>query len=95
MPTDTMTRREMRLQRIEEHVEFENAHDLDGILGTLAPEPVSEDRVASERIYYDRATVLSQVGLFRDPRTPLARILTPLRHPITITRALSRAFLRP
>ena len=173
MRTSTMTRREARLQRVEEHVGFENAHDLDGILGTLAPEPVfqdlawndtrvglpevrahyaellrgipnlaidvsrchaadetvlleatvrgthigtlhglpatgrrfefplcavytfdEEDRVAGERIYYDRATVLAQVGLFRDPRTPLGRWLTPLRHPFTVTRALSRAFLR-
>lgn len=51
------------------------------------------DRIASERIYYDRATPLGQVGLFQDPRTRLGRWLTPLQHPITVTRALSRALL--
>ncbi|MGH7544886.1 MAG: ester cyclase [Gemmatimonadota bacterium] len=52
------------------------------------------DRLAGERIYHDRATPLSQVGLFQDPRTRLGRVLTPLQHPITTTRALFRALLR-
>lgn len=49
------------------------------------------DRIAGERIYYDRATPLGQLGLFQDPRTRLGRVLTPVQHPITTTRALFRA----
>jgi steroid delta-isomerase-like uncharacterized protein len=52
------------------------------------------NRLAGERIYYDRATPLGQVGLFQDPRTRLGRVLTPVQHPITVTRALFRALLR-
>ena len=43
-----------------------------------------------ERIYYDRASVLRQLGLFREPTTPAGKFLTPLAHPITIARALLR-----
>ena len=49
-------------------------------------------KLAGERIYYDRATVLHQVGLFHEPRTRVGRLLTVLAHPLTVGRALSRAF---
>lgn len=49
--------------------------------------------IAGERIYYDRATPLGQAGLFQDPRKILGRIATVIRHPLTVTRALSRASL--
>lgn len=53
-----------------------------------------EQKLAGEKIYYDRATSLSQVGLFHDPGTLLGQITTPLFHPITIVRALARNLLR-
>ncbi|HYU52308.1 MAG TPA: ester cyclase, partial [Gemmatimonadaceae bacterium] len=45
------------------------------------------NRIAGERIYYDRATVLRQLGIFREPSSLLGRALTALTHPVTITRA--------
>jgi predicted ester cyclase len=45
------------------------------------------DRLAGERIYYDRGTVLRQLGIFREPSRGLGRVLTALTHPITIARA--------
>ena len=48
------------------------------------------DRLAGEKIYYDRATVLRQVGVFREPDTRSGRILTALTHPVTMVRAIGR-----
>lgn len=50
--------------------------------------------LAGERIYYDRATVLRQLGIFHDPDRGLGRALMPLTHPITIGRAVMRAIRR-
>jgi steroid delta-isomerase-like uncharacterized protein len=50
----------------------------------------ADGKLAGERIYYDRATVLRQLGVFREPTTLAGKILTPLAHPITIARALFR-----
>ena len=44
--------------------------------------------LASERIYYDRATVLRQLGVFREPTTLAGRVGTLLAHPLTILGAL-------
>ena len=49
-----------------------------------------DDRLAGERIYYDRATVLRQLGVFHEPQTTLGRITTVLMHPLTILQALAR-----
>lgn len=48
------------------------------------------DRLAGEKIYYDRATVLRQVGVFHEPDTRPGRLLTGLRHPVTMVRAIAR-----
>jgi steroid delta-isomerase-like uncharacterized protein len=48
------------------------------------------DRLAGERIYYDRGTVLGQLGMFHEPLAGLGRIVTALSHPITIARAYLR-----
>ncbi len=48
----------------------------------------ADGKLAGERIYYDRATVLRQLGVFREPTTLAGKILTPFAHPITIARAL-------
>jgi len=50
----------------------------------------ADDRLAGERIYYDRATVLRQLGVFREPSSNLGRVLTALTHPVTIARAFLR-----
>jgi len=50
----------------------------------------SDDRLAGERIYYDRAAVLSQLGVFRDPSKGFGRVISALTHPLTIARAYLR-----
>jgi steroid delta-isomerase-like uncharacterized protein len=52
------------------------------------------DKIAGEKIYYDRATVLSQIGLFHEPTTVLGQVMTSLTHPLTLGRVLCRHFLR-
>jgi steroid delta-isomerase-like uncharacterized protein len=47
-------------------------------------------KIASERIYYDRAGVLSQVGLFSEPVGVFGRLATALTHPLTLVRAYGR-----
>jgi hypothetical protein len=48
------------------------------------------DRLSGERIYYDRATVLGQLGVFREPTGSLGRLLTAINHPLTIAKAFAR-----
>ena len=52
------------------------------------------DHLAGEKIYYDRATVLRQLGIFREPQTILGQISILATHPLTIARALARRLLR-
>ena len=51
------------------------------------------DRLAGERIYYDRGTVLRQMGIFHEPESALGMISILATHPVTIARALARAIL--
>src|SRR5579862_7056107 len=51
------------------------------------------DRLAGEKIYYDRGTVLRQLGVFHEPQSMLGRIGILVTHPITIARAIARAAL--
>ena len=44
------------------------------------------DRLAGERIYYDRATVLRQLGVFHEPDHAAGRLATVLMHPFTTWR---------
>lgn len=53
----------------------------------------SRDQLAGERIYYDRATVLRQLGVFHEPESLLGRIATLATHPVTIASALLRRLL--
>ena len=53
-----------------------------------------EDRLAGERIYYDRGSVLRQLGVFHEPRSLLGQICIAATHPITIARAFLRKLLR-
>lgn len=50
-------------------------------------------KLASETIYYDRAGVLRQVGLYHEPVGILGRLVTALTHPVTLTRAYVRKLL--
>ncbi len=54
----------------------------------------SEDRLAGERIYYDRGTVLRQLGVFHEPQSLLGQISILATHPATIARAFARKLLR-
>jgi steroid delta-isomerase-like uncharacterized protein len=51
-------------------------------------------RLAGEKIYYDRGTVLRQLGVFHEPAGALGRVCTLLTHPITVTRAFMRKLRR-
>jgi steroid delta-isomerase-like uncharacterized protein len=54
----------------------------------------ADDRLAGEKIYYDRATILNQVGVFHEPRTVLGQACILATHPITVARAFARKFRR-
>src|SRR5206468_4071002 len=54
----------------------------------------ADDRLAAERIYYDRGVVLGQLGLFHEPLRGWGRVVTALSHPVTIARAYLRRFPR-
>jgi steroid delta-isomerase-like uncharacterized protein len=45
-------------------------------------------RLIGERVYFDQATILRQLGLARDPASLLGRVSIVLGHPLTIARAL-------
>jgi steroid delta-isomerase-like uncharacterized protein len=53
-----------------------------------------DNRLAGERIYYDRGTVLRQLGVFHEPRSLLGQISILATHPTTIGRAFLRKLLR-
>ena len=48
------------------------------------------DRLAGERIYYDRATLLRQLGVFHEPDGALGRVTTLLTHPVTMAQVAMR-----
>ncbi len=48
------------------------------------------DALVGERVYYDVATVLQQLGIARDPATLTGRLETAASHPLTISRAVVR-----
>jgi steroid delta-isomerase-like uncharacterized protein len=53
----------------------------------------ADDGLAGEKIYYDRATVLRQLGVFHESQTILAQISILATHPVTIARAIARKLL--
>ena len=46
--------------------------------------------IVCERVYFDSATILRQLGIAHDPLTLTGRVATVLNHPVTIGRALVR-----
>jgi steroid delta-isomerase-like uncharacterized protein len=53
-----------------------------------------DGKLAGERIYYDRATVLRQCGVFREPTSVSGRFLLFLNHPINLMSAWLRGAKR-
>jgi steroid delta-isomerase-like uncharacterized protein len=53
-----------------------------------------DDRLAGEKIYYDRGTVLRQLGIFHEPRSVVGQISILATHPATMARAFARKLLR-
>jgi steroid delta-isomerase-like uncharacterized protein len=53
-----------------------------------------DNRLAGERIYYDRATVLRQLGVLHEPESLPGRISTALMHPVTMIQIVARTCLR-
>ncbi len=53
-----------------------------------------DGKLAGEKIYYDRATVLRQCGVFREPTSPSGRLLLFLNHPLNIISAFLRGSRR-
>jgi steroid delta-isomerase-like uncharacterized protein len=49
-----------------------------------------DDKLVCERVYFDQATVLRQLGIARDPLTLTGRVETLIGHPLTIGRGLLR-----
>jgi len=54
----------------------------------------ADDRLSGERIYYDRGTVLRQLGVFHEPESLPGRVFILLSHPLTIALALARMLQR-
>lgn len=48
------------------------------------------DQLAGEKIYYDRGTVLRQLGVFHEPQSLLGRLSIAATHPVTLARAVVR-----
>jgi steroid delta-isomerase-like uncharacterized protein len=53
-----------------------------------------EDRLVCERVYFDSATILRQLGIAHDPLSLRGRVATVLNHPLTIGRAVIRGLAR-
>src|SRR3954452_243205 len=49
-----------------------------------------EDRLVGERVYFDSATILRQLGIAHDPLTLTGRVATVVNHPVTVGRAVVR-----
>jgi steroid delta-isomerase-like uncharacterized protein len=54
----------------------------------------AQDRLTGERVYYDRATVLKQLGVFHEPETFAGRLATVVAHPLTIARITAGGIVR-
>jgi steroid delta-isomerase-like uncharacterized protein len=44
--------------------------------------------IVCERVYFDQATIMRQLGVARDPASLAGRVTTLISHPVTIGRAL-------
>jgi steroid delta-isomerase-like uncharacterized protein len=46
------------------------------------------EKIVGERVYFDQATILRQLGVAHDPQSVAGRVTTALSHPVTVGRAL-------
>ncbi len=46
------------------------------------------EKIVIERVYFDQATIMRQLGVAHDPSSAAGRISTLVTHPVTIGRAL-------
>ncbi|HVJ05960.1 MAG TPA: ester cyclase [Candidatus Saccharimonadales bacterium] len=53
-----------------------------------------DERLAGEKIYYDRGMVLKQLGVFHEPQSAMGQFTTLLTHAVTILRALGKNLFR-
>lgn len=49
------------------------------------------ERIVCERVYFDQASILRQLGVAHDPSSLAGRLTTLISHPFTIGRALLRS----
>ena len=61
-------------------------------LAIFAFEPAGEG-IVCERVYFDSATILRQLGIAHDPLTLKGRVATVVNHPLTVGRAVLRGVL--
>jgi steroid delta-isomerase-like uncharacterized protein len=54
----------------------------------------NDNRLAGEKIYYDRATLLQQLGIIDDPESLRGRITAALTHPVTVARIVTQRISR-
>ena len=53
-----------------------------------------DERLVCERVYFDAATILRQLGIAHDPLSLRGRIATVFNHPLTIGQAVARRLRR-
>jgi hypothetical protein len=53
-----------------------------------------QDAIVCERVYFDSATILRQLGIAHDPATLRGRLAIVLNHPLTVAAAVGRALAR-
>jgi steroid delta-isomerase-like uncharacterized protein len=49
------------------------------------------ERIVCERVYFDQASIMRQLGVAHDPSSIAGRLTTLISHPLTIGRALLKA----
>jgi steroid delta-isomerase-like uncharacterized protein len=54
----------------------------------------ADNRLAGEKIYYDRGMVWQQLGIAHDPQSVLGRLTILATHPVTMARAYAGKLLR-
>jgi steroid delta-isomerase-like uncharacterized protein len=57
---------------------------------TVAVFEFEGDRIVCERVYFDAATILRQLGIAHDPLSFRGRVATLVNHPLTIGSAVAR-----
>ena len=50
--------------------------------------PPDGDRIVGERVYFDQATIMRQLGVAHDPASVAGRVSTLVSHPVTIGGAV-------